>query len=88
MSKRMFLITPKNKKAWMRQNWREDYKPQPDKQVLVKQIHSAIGTNPKIRATLKSLGLGRIGKERKHKLTPQVAGMINKVKFLVKVEEL
>jgi large subunit ribosomal protein L30 len=72
----------------MRQNWKDDYKSDFSKYIEVEQIHSSIGTNPKIRATLRSLGLGKIGKKRKHKATPQVVGMINKVKFLVKLKEI
>jgi large subunit ribosomal protein L30 len=37
--------------------------------------------------TLKALGLGRIGKTKIHKDTPQIRGMINQVAYLLKVEE-
>jgi large subunit ribosomal protein L30 len=38
--------------------------------------------------TLKALGLGRIGKTKIHKDTPQIRGMINQVAYLLKVEEI
>lgn len=58
------------------------------KKVKVTQVRSKIGRTEKQKQTLSSLGLGRIGKSREHTLTPQVAGMINKVNFLIKVEEI
>lgn len=58
------------------------------KKVKVTQISSAIKRNKKQKATLEGLGLGRIGKTREHTMTPQIKGMINKVSFMVKVEEL
>lgn len=58
------------------------------KKVKVTQVKSSIGRNPRQKATLQSLGLRRIGHSREHQLTPQIEGMINKVNFLVQVEEL
>ncbi len=52
----------------------------------VTQVRSAIGRPPKQRATLKGLGLGRPGKSRVLKDTPEVRGMVRKVAHLVKVE--
>ncbi len=52
----------------------------------VTQVRSAIGRPPKHRATLKGLGLGRPGKSRVLKDTPEIRGMIRKVAHLVKVE--
>lgn len=58
------------------------------KKVKITQVRSKIGRNEKQKQTLSGLGLGRIGKSREHNLTPQIAGMIDKVSFLVKVEEV
>lgn len=58
------------------------------KKVKVTQVKSGIGRTPKQRATLKGLGLTRIGKSREHNLTDQVAGMIQKVSFLVEVKDV
>jgi len=52
------------------------------------QTGSAIGQSPRHRGTLRALGLGRIGKSREHTATPALAGMLRKVRHLVKVEEL
>ena len=50
-------------------------------------MKSAIGQNPANRGTLRSLGLGRIGKSREHDEGPVLAGMLRKVRHLVKVEK-
>lgn len=52
------------------------------------QVRSAIGESPRHRGTLRALGLGRIGKTREHDGGPVLAGMLRKVRHLVKVEEL
>jgi len=58
-----------------------------NKKIKITQIRSKIGRSKKQISTLESLGLGRIGSTKEIDLTPQISGMINKVKFLVKVEE-
>jgi len=52
------------------------------------QIGSSIGQSPRHRGTLRALGLGRIGKTREHDDGPVLAGMLRKVRHLVKVEEV
>ena len=52
------------------------------------QTGSGIGQSPRHRGTLRALGLGRIGKTREHEVTPVLAGMLRKVRHLVKIEEL
>jgi large subunit ribosomal protein L30 len=54
--------------------------------VKVTQIKSAIGENPHNRGTLRSLGLGRIGKSNEVKDSPELQGKLRKVAHLVKVE--
>jgi large subunit ribosomal protein L30 len=56
--------------------------------VKITQIKSNIRRSDKQKATLKALGLSKIGSSREHTLTDQVKGMINKVNFLVKVEDV
>lgn len=56
--------------------------------IKVTQIRSQIGHKEKHKLIVKALGLGRIGKSRIHEDAPAVRGMIEKVKFMVKVEEL
>lgn len=50
--------------------------------------HSAIGRGRKQLATLKGLGLRRIGGSRVLENTPAVRGMVKKVIHLVDVEEV
>ena len=52
----------------------------------VKQVRSGIGRPADQRATLRGLGLTRMGRTRILKDTPQVRGMIRKVQHLVEVE--
>jgi large subunit ribosomal protein L30 len=55
--------------------------------LLVTQIRSQIGQSERHRGTLRALGLGRIGKSREHTESPELAGMLRKVRHLVKTEE-
>ena len=52
----------------------------------ITQTRSAIGQNPRNRGTLRALGLGRIGKTAEHAESPQLAGMLRKVRHLVRVD--
>ena len=54
--------------------------------VKVKQVRSEAGTNPAQKATLKALGLGRIGKAVERKDSPQLQGQIRTVSHLVEVD--
>lgn len=54
-------------------------------QVKISQVKSANGTNPNQKATLKALGLGRIGKSVERKDTPQLQGQLKVVSHLVEV---
>jgi large subunit ribosomal protein L30 len=56
--------------------------------VKLTQVRSAIGQTQRHRGTLRALGLGRIGKSREHDENPVTAGMLRKVRHLVKVEEV
>ena len=49
---------------------------------------SLIGRKKDHIATANALGLKKIGKTVEHNDTPQVRGMINKVDYLLNVEEL
>jgi large subunit ribosomal protein L30 len=55
--------------------------------VKITQIRSSIGQNERNRGTLRALGLGRIGRSAEHQDSPQLAGMLRKVRHLVSVEE-
>ena len=56
--------------------------------VKVTQVKSQIGESGPHRGTLRALGLGRIGSSAEHDETPVLAGMLRKVRHLVKVEAL
>jgi large subunit ribosomal protein L30 len=51
------------------------------------QVRSQIGQSQRHRGTLRALGLGKIGKTAEHDDTPAIAGMLRKVRHLVKVED-
>ena len=51
------------------------------------QVRSQIGQSQRHRGTLRALGLGRIGKTAEQDDTPAIAGMLRKVRHLVKVED-
>jgi large subunit ribosomal protein L30 len=55
--------------------------------VALKQVRSANGASPAQRDTLRSLKLGRIGREAKHTDSPQLQGMIRTVKHLIEVDD-
>lgn len=56
--------------------------------IKVTQIRSLIGHQERHKLVIKSLGLGKIGRSRIHDDNPVIRGMIEKVKFLVKVESV
>ncbi len=55
--------------------------------VRVTQVRSQIGQSARHRGTLRALGLGRIGRTAEHEEGPVLAGMLRKVRHLVKIEE-
>jgi large subunit ribosomal protein L30 len=54
-------------------------------EVALKQVRSPNGASPRQRETLRSLGLGRIGREASHTDSPQLRGMLRVVEHLVEV---
>lgn len=55
--------------------------------LLIKQVRSANGANPRQRDTLRSLRLGRIGRESRRADSPELRGMLRVVGHMVKVQE-
>ncbi|NOX81207.1 MAG: 50S ribosomal protein L30 [Deltaproteobacteria bacterium] len=55
--------------------------------ITIRQFKSVIGSTKKIRATLVGLGLTKMNKAVTRKDTPELRGMLNKVRHLVRVEE-
>jgi len=54
--------------------------------VKIKQVRSANGANPSQKATLRALGLGKIGRAVERKDSPQLQGQITVVSHLVEVD--
>jgi len=55
--------------------------------VIVQLVKSPIGRLPSHRETVRRLGLRKIRQTVEHELTPQVAGMIDTVRYLLDVKE-
>ena len=55
--------------------------------IIITQTGSQIKCPARQKATLKALGLGRIGKSTVVEGTPQVLGMVRKVDHLVSVKQ-
>ena len=53
--------------------------------IKVKQIRSTIDRDHKQKRIIEALGLGKLNKVKEHNDTPQIRGMITKVKHLVEV---
>ena len=56
--------------------------------VRVTLDRSVIGRNPRHRATVKALGLRGIGSSSEHTATAPIIGMIQKVRYLLTIEEI
>ena len=55
--------------------------------INVRQVRSGIGYSQDQKATLRALGLGKIGRVRTLPDNPQVRGMVNKIPHLVVIED-
>ncbi len=55
--------------------------------VVIKQIKSGIDRTKRQKDTLVALGLRKLNHTVEHEATPQILGMIEKVRHLVKVTE-
>jgi large subunit ribosomal protein L30 len=53
----------------------------------ITQVKSTNGSNPKQRDTLRTLGLGKIGRTSERDDHPTVRGLVHSVRHLVKVDE-
>jgi large subunit ribosomal protein L30 len=58
------------------------------KKIKITQIRSVIDEHYRMKRTIKALGLGRPRYSVVHKDTPQIRGMINRVRHMVTVEEV
>ena len=54
----------------------------------ITQVKSSIGSTKRQKATLEALGLKKLNQTVEHEATPQIVGMVNKMRHLVSVEEV
>ncbi|RUT79464.1 50S ribosomal protein L30 [Ancylomarina longa] len=55
--------------------------------IKITQIKSKIGSTDRQKKTLQALGLNKINATVEHEATPQIKGMVEKVKHLVSIVE-
>jgi len=56
--------------------------------IQITQVRSSIGSTQRQKQTLEALGLRKIRQTVEHENVPEIIGMVNKVKHLVKVTEI
>jgi len=56
--------------------------------VKITQVKSGIGSTKSQKATLESLGIKGLQRPIEHEATPQIMGMVNKLRHLLSVEEV
>ncbi len=54
----------------------------------ITQVKSSIGSTKRQKATLEALGLKKLNQTIEHEATPQIVGMVNKMRHLLSVEEV
>ena len=58
------------------------------KKIRIKQVRSGIGRPIRQKRTLQALGIKRMNHQLEVEATPQILGMVEKVKHLLEVEEV
>jgi large subunit ribosomal protein L30 len=58
------------------------------KKIKITQVRSAIGRPLRQKRTLEALGLRRMHQSVEKEATPQILGMVHKIKHLVRTEEV
>lgn len=56
--------------------------------IQITQIKSAIGSTKRQKLTLEALGLKKLHNPVVHEASPQILGMVNKMRHLISVEEV
>jgi len=59
-----------------------------NKKIKITQIRSTIGCIEKQKRTIRALGIHKLNQSVTHPATPQIVGMVKKVKDLVRVEDV
>ena len=58
------------------------------KKIRVKLIRSTIGQKPRVRATVRSLGLRKLNSTVEHEANPAILGMVSSIPHLLEVKEI
>jgi large subunit ribosomal protein L30 len=56
--------------------------------IRITQVKSKIGKPEKQKRTLEALGIRKLNHSVEHEATPQILGMVNKIRHLVIVENI
>lgn len=56
--------------------------------ILITQVRSRIGASKRQKLNLDSLGLKKLNRTVEHDATPQIMGMVEKVRHLVEIQEV
>ncbi len=56
--------------------------------IKIRQIKSGIGRPLRQKRTLLALGIRKMNQQVEHEATPQILGMVEKIRHLVEVEEV
>ncbi len=56
--------------------------------IRITLVKSKIGSEKSQKATIEALGIKKMNHTVEHEATPAIMGMVNKVKHLLKVEEI
>ncbi|MGF7139697.1 50S ribosomal protein L30 [Roseimarinus sediminis] len=56
--------------------------------IKITLVKSSIGSTKRQKLILEALGLRKLNGSVEHEANPQIMGMVNKMKHLVKVEEI
>lgn len=56
--------------------------------IKITLVKSSIGSTKHQKLILESLGLRKMNSSVEHDASPQIVGMVNKMKHLIKVEEI
>ncbi len=56
--------------------------------IKVTLVKSVIGSEKSQKATVEALGIKKLNHSVEHEVSPCIMGMVNKVKHLIKVEEI
>lgn len=56
--------------------------------IKITQVKSSIGYTKRQKLTLEALGLKKLNRPIIHEATPQIVGMVNKLRHLISVEEV